>query len=90
MLEIAGTAPSSNEMEKLTDRIFGSAGLQAETSMKFDDFKKAFSDHSELLQKVFLDLKGRVAHKFPMRNYIRIYILHRYLDFNFLIVKYIF
>ena len=57
-MEIAGTAPTHEEIEKLTSRIFASAGIASSPSMNFNDFKKAFSEHNDLMQRVSLDLKG--------------------------------
>ena len=57
-MEIAGTTPSREEIDKIADRIFASAGIDGRTSMKFEDFKTAFSEHNDLLQKVCLDWKG--------------------------------
>ena len=46
------------EIDKMVTQMFNLAGMEGKSSLKFEEFKKLFNKHMDLLWDVSLDWKG--------------------------------
>ncbi|ELU06497.1 hypothetical protein CAPTEDRAFT_191097 [Capitella teleta] len=58
LLEIANSSLNIEEIDQLVHEMFTSAGLDGNSSLKLDDFKRVLGDHMDMLWDVCIDLKG--------------------------------
>ena len=58
MMEMANTNLNPDEIEKLVDRMFVTAGMERRASLMFEDFQNVLSDQLDMLWDVCLDWKG--------------------------------